>query len=87
MVIATGALPGFNDGSPSLRKGGIEMDQKASDRAWRQLESNIEGFLGQALRNDMPSIEYKPRFIVPLLAAPSEHHKNINLQETAKRKI
>lgn len=51
------------------------MDQKVSDQAWQQLQSHIEGFLGQVLRNDMGSIEYKPRFIVPLLAMPSGHTK------------
>ncbi len=52
------------------------MDQKASDQGWQQLQSHIEGFLGQALRNDIQSIEYKPRFIVPLLEMPSGYRKN-----------
>ena len=54
----------------------IDMDQKASDKGWQQLQAHIEGFLGQALRNDMQSIEYKPRFIAPLLEMPSEYRKN-----------
>jgi hypothetical protein len=52
------------------------MDQKASDQGWRQLQAHIEGFLGQALKNDIQSIEYKPRFIVPLLEMPSKYRKN-----------
>ena len=52
------------------------MDQKASDQGWQQLQAHIEGFLGQALRNDIQSIEYKPRFIVPLLEMPSVYRKN-----------
>jgi len=59
-----------------LKKEEIDMDQKASDQGWQQLQAHIEGFLGQALRNDMRSIEYKPRFIVPLLDMPSEYRKN-----------
>jgi hypothetical protein len=50
----------------SLKKEESDMDQKASDPRWQQLQAHIEGFLGQALRNGMRSIEYKPRFIVPL---------------------
>ena len=52
------------------------MDQKASDQGWQQLQAHIKGFLGQALRNDLHSIEYKPRFIVPLLEMPSEYRKS-----------
>lgn len=57
------------------------MDQKASDQAWQQLQSHIEGFLGQALRNDMRSIEYKPRFIVPLPAVPPECHERQDMNK------
>lgn len=52
------------------------MDPKVLDQGWQQLQAHIEGFLGQALRNDIRSIEYKPRFIVPLLEVPSEYRKN-----------
>lgn len=52
------------------------MDPKILDQGWQQLQAHIEGFLGQALRNDIRSIEYKPRFIVPLLEMPSEYSKN-----------
>lgn len=51
------------------------MDQNAPDQGWQQLQSHIEGFLGQALRTDMQRIEYKPRFIVRLLDMPSEHRQ------------
>lgn len=62
------------------------MDQKAkaSELRWQQLQSHIEGFLEQALKNDIRSIEYKPRFIVPLLAAPSEHRNRDERREVAK---
>jgi hypothetical protein len=56
----------------SLKKEETEMDQKASDQGWHQLQAHIQEFLGQALRKDMQSIEYKPRFI-PLLEMPSEY--------------
>lgn len=49
------------------------MDQNRSDQGWQQLQAHIEGFLGQALRTDTQSIEYKPRFTVRLLAMQSEH--------------
>jgi len=52
------------------------MDQKISDQGWCQLQAHIQEFFGQALRNDAQSIEYKPRFIVPLLEMPSEHRKS-----------
>ena len=52
------------------------MNQKTSDQGWQQLQAHIEGFLGQALRNDVQRIEYKPRFIVQLLEMPSERHQN-----------
>ena len=51
------------------------MDKKASDQGWQQLQTHIEGFLGQALKSDMRRIEYKPRFIVELLEMPSEYRK------------
>lgn len=60
------------------------MDQKASEFRWQQLQSHIEGFLEQALKNGIRSIEYKPRFIVPLLAAPSEDHHRDERREVAK---
>lgn len=52
------------------------MDQKSSDQGWQQLQAHIEGFLGQALRNDMRSIEYKPRFTVSLLEMSAEYRSN-----------
>jgi hypothetical protein len=74
----------LNGRSSSLKKEEIDMDQKPSDQAWQQLQSHIAGFLGQALRNDLPSIEYKPRFIVPLLAAPSWYQQNNDRREMTK---
>ena len=52
------------------------MNQQKSDQGWQQLQAHIEGFFGQALRNDVQRIEYKPRFIVQLLEIPSERHQN-----------
>ena len=52
------------------------MDQKTSDQGWQQLQTHIQEFFGQALRDDVHSIEYKPRFNVPLLEMPSEHRKS-----------
>jgi hypothetical protein len=56
------------------------MNQKTSDQGWQQLQSHIEGFFGQTLRNDVHRIEYKPRFIVQLPEMPYERHQN-ELQE------
>jgi hypothetical protein len=47
------------------------MDAKTPDQEWRQLQAHIEGFLDQALKGSPQRIEYKPRFIVPLLEMPS----------------
>lgn len=58
-----------------MEKGGSDMDQKASEQGWQQLQAHIEGFFGQALGNDIPRIEYKPRFIRPLLEMSSEYKK------------
>ena len=52
------------------------MNQKTSDQGWQQLQDHIDGFLGQALRNDVQRIEYKPRFIAHLLEMPSKRHQN-----------
>ena len=52
------------------------MNQQTSVQGWQQLQSHIEGFFGQALRNDVQRIEYKPLFIVQLLEMPSERHQN-----------
>ena len=57
-------------------KGVKSMNQKASDQGWQQLQSHIEGFFSQALKNDTQRIEYKPRFIDRLLEMPSEHQQN-----------
>ena len=56
------------------------MDQQTSDQGWQQLQANIEGFFSQTLTNNVPRVEYKPRFIA-LLEMTSEHDQN-NLQET-----
>ena len=52
------------------------MSNKTSDQGWQQLQTHIEDFLGQALRNSVQRLEYKPRFIVQLLEMPSERHQN-----------
>ena len=56
------------------------MDQQTSDQEWQQLQANVEGFFSQTLTNNVPIVEYKPRFIT-LLEMTSEHHQN-NLQKT-----
>ncbi len=56
------------------------MNQTTSEQGWRQLQSHIEGFFSQALKSDAQRIEYKPRFIVPLLERPSERPQ-IELRE------
>jgi hypothetical protein len=60
------------------------MIKQASDQGWQQLQTHIEGFLGQALRNDAQGIEYKPRFIAHLLEIPSERHENELHSRTAR---
>jgi hypothetical protein len=52
------------------------MDQKAADQGWQQLQTHIEGFLGQSLRGDAQRIAYKPRFIAQLLEPPPDHNKS-----------
>jgi len=56
------------------------MDQQNSDQGWQQLQAHIEGFLNQTLTNDVPRVEYKPRFVA-LLEMSSEHHQS-DFQET-----
>jgi hypothetical protein len=51
------------------------MIKQTSDQGWQQLQAHIEGFYGQALRNDAQRIEYKPRYITHLLEIPSERHQ------------
>ena len=52
------------------------MNQQTTDQGWHQLQAHIEDFFGQALKNDVQRIEYKPLFIAPLLEMPSERHQN-----------
>lgn len=56
------------------------MDQQNSDQGWQQLQANIENYFNQMLTNDVPRLEYKPRFIA-LLEMSSEHHLR-DVQET-----
>lgn len=51
------------------------MDQQNSDQGWQQIQANIESFFNQTLVNDVPRVEYKPRFIA-LLEMTSESHQN-----------
>lgn len=67
--------------SVTENRGGLTMNQKASEQGWQQLQSHIEGFFSRALRSDAPRIEYKPRFIAPLLERPSERQQ-IELRES-----
>ena len=52
------------------------MNRKTLEQDWQLLQSHIEGFLSQALRNDRQRIEYKPRFIVHILEMPSERQQS-----------
>ena len=54
----------------------MSVNPKASDQGWQQLQSHIEGFFSQALRNETQRIEYKPRFIVHLLEMTSERQQS-----------
>lgn len=51
------------------------MDQTSQEKGWQQLQTHIQGFFGQALRSDIKSIEYKPRFIVHQLEMPPKYRK------------
>jgi hypothetical protein len=59
------------------------MNQQTSDQGWQQIQTHIEDFFSQALRNDVQRIEYKPQFIAQLLEMPSERHHN-ELQEMSR---
>ena len=52
------------------------MNQQTRDKGWQQLQANLEGFFGQALRNDMQRIEYKPQFITQLLEMTPDRNQN-----------
>jgi hypothetical protein len=56
------------------------MSQQNSDQGRQQLQSHIERFLSQSLRNDVPRVEYKTQYVA-LLEMSSEHHQD-DLQET-----
>ena len=56
------------------------MDQQNSDQGWQQIQAHIESFFNRPPANDVPRIEYKPRFIA-LLEMSSEHHQS-DFQET-----
>jgi hypothetical protein len=47
------------------------MKEQESDRIWRQLRFYIEKFFSQPPANDVPKIEYKPRYVA-LLEMTSE---------------
>ena len=49
------------------------MNQRVSNQGWEELQDHIRGFLAQALRSDVQSIEYKPRFSNQLLEILPEH--------------
>ncbi|MHB8091531.1 MAG: hypothetical protein ACYDH8_08070 [Syntrophales bacterium] len=53
------------------------MNQQTSDQEWQQLQSHIESFFGQALKNGIQRIEYRPQFVA-LLAMPFERHQAIS---------
>ena len=45
------------------------VQKQTSDQEWQQLQAHIESIFGQALRNGIQKIEYRPQFIA-LLAMP-----------------
>ena len=49
------------------------MDQKTADQGWKELQANIERFLGQSLQSDGRRLEYKPRFIATLSATSTNY--------------
>ena len=52
------------------------MDQQKVDQVWQQLQSHIESFLDQALRNDAQRTEYRPQFIAQLLEMSSDSNQD-----------
>ncbi|MEN6332583.1 MAG: hypothetical protein ABFD57_11405 [Smithella sp.] len=52
------------------------MNQQTWDKGWQQLQAHLEGFFGQALRNDVQRIEYKPKFIIQLLEMTPDRDQN-----------
>ncbi len=56
------------------------MDQQNSDQGWQQIQVNIERFFSQTLTDDVPRVEYKPRFVALLEMSPEHHHSDF--QET-----
>jgi hypothetical protein len=59
-----------------------DMDQRASDQGWRQLQANIEMFLEQSLQSgDGRRFEYKPRFIVQRPERSPEYHQKEGAKE------
>jgi hypothetical protein len=59
--------------SITIEKEDIDMDQRASDQGWQQLQANIERFLGQTLESDGRRVEYRPQFIASLSGISSGH--------------
>jgi hypothetical protein len=53
----------------------VDMDKRASDQGWRQLQANIERFLEQSLRGDGRRLEYQPRFMVQQPEASPEYRR------------
>ena len=60
----------------NLEGGNYHQNQKTFDQGWQQLQTHIEGFVGQALSDSVQRIEYKPRFMVPLLKMSPARQQN-----------
>lgn len=59
------------------------MNQKEPDQEWQRLQTRIEGFLHQALGNDVRRIEYRPQCIGLLPEMPSGRHQNVHADGAA----
>ena len=52
------------------------MHEQAADQEWKQLETHIKFFVGQALSSDGQRIEYQPRFMAKRLEIPSRNQND-----------
>lgn len=52
------------------------MNPKASDQEWQRIQEEINDLLSRSLRNDVRSIEYRPRYILQLPESTSESRQD-----------
>jgi hypothetical protein len=57
------------------------MNKEAMDQEWQQMQSRINHLVGRFLKEDYPSIEYKPH-TVKLLPVPSGYNDD-NIEDAA----